>query len=389
MEEEVAGDPSRQLFNVVYDPSFDRFFLEDESVYRGRNRSLDRKAVSIPWQKWILPPKSSSKHGDSKPVPPVTVENGDNQLTIPTLDLSSLQEETNDTSKKARVQNYATHFKRSNQEVAQLVAASVDSADTTDDHEVKWNGEILHVQIPGLEGDIPTATESGEPNSLAQELVRAGEQWPGSTFDLKTLSRIRAHADGLRLVNSANRFLAVSSSDSSESEEEVITPPKEESEEERELMPVFFRDDRVLFHARRRWFKGIVRRRIPKSDFYTIRADNGSLFDAILASKMELIDEPEEIPYFHYRKGDKVLWIPGSTNAPTTNLSRSSRRKKQYSNNSEDEELTYKAKIVQVRSLNRFDVLLRTGRVVKKVLYEQLRPRDASEFVSTMTPRRR
>eukprot|EP00644_Phytophthora_capsici_P008567 jgi/Phyca11/566143/estExt2_Genewise1.C_PHYCAscaffold_200200 len=141
-------------------------------------------------------------------------------------------------------------------------------------------------------------------------------------------------------------------------------------------MPVFFRDDRVLFHARRRWFKGTVRRRIPKSDFYTIRADNGSLFDAVVASKMELIDEPEELPYFHYRRGDKVLWIPESTH-------------KQHSDNWDEEELTYKAKIVQVRSLNRFDVLLRTGRVVKKVPYEQLRPRDASEFVSTTTSRRR
>ncbi|KAF1793719.1 hypothetical protein GQ600_2350 [Phytophthora cactorum] len=137
-------------------------------------------------------------------------------------------------------------------------------------------------------------------------------------------------------------------------------------------MPVFFRDDRVLFRAKGRWFKGTVRRRIPKSDFYNIRADNGSLFDAVLASKMELLDKPEELPYYQYTKGDRILWVPDAQN-----------------NNSDEEELTYKAKIVQVRSLNRFDLLLRTGRVVKKVPYEQLRPRDESDFVSTTASRRR
>ncbi|KAL3660241.1 hypothetical protein V7S43_014771 [Phytophthora oleae] len=383
MEEENGSHSGDQLFNVVYDPSFDRFFLEDEAVYRGRSRTLDRKAVSIPWQKWIVPPKSPSKQGDGKPEAPVAVENDDHQtLAISTLVFSSVQAETiPNQCKKARVQSYAAHFKRGNQDVTQLLAARVDSVEATDDHEVKWNGKILRVQIPGLqlEGATPTATEKDQPDALERKLVpvSTGEQWPGSTFDLKTLTRIRAHADGLRRVNAANRFVAVSSSESSDSEEEVTIPPKQESEDEKELMPVFFRDDRVLFHARQRWFKGTVRRRIPKSDFYTIRADNGSLFDAVLASKMELIDEPEELPYFHYRRGDKVLWIPDS------------RRKKQHSNKFEEDELTYKAKIVQVRSLNRFDVLLRTGRVVKKVPYEQLRPRDASEFVSTTTSRRR
>ncbi|KAG1700846.1 hypothetical protein DVH05_011732 [Phytophthora capsici] len=375
MEEEAADYPSDQLFNVVYNPHFNRFFLEDKAVYRGRSRN---KAASIPWQQWILPPKSPKK------------QDGVHQLTIPTLDLSGPEGETiSVTSKEVRVQNYIPHFKRSNQQVEQILTAEVDSAAATDDHEVKWNGEILHVQIPGLKGEISTTTESDEPDALERERVRAGKQWPGSTFDLKTLSRIRPHADGLRLVNLENRFVAVSSSDSSDSEEEVVSPTKDKSDDERELMPVFFRDDRVLFHARRRWFKGTVRRRIPKSDFYTIRADNGSLFDAVVASKMELIDEPEELPYFHYRRGDKVLWIPESTHVPTANFSRSSRRKKQHSDNWDEEELTYKAKIVQVRSLNRFDVLLRTGRVVKKVPYEQLRPRDASEFVSTTTSRRR
>lgn len=373
MEEEAADHPNDQLFNVVYNPYFNRFFLEDEAVYRGRSRN---KAASIAWQQWILPPKSTAKH------------DGVHQLTIPTLDLSSPEGGTIPvTSKEVRVQSYTTHFKRSNQQVEQqILTAEVDSAAATDDHEVKWNGEILHVQIPGLKGEISTTTESDEPDALERERVRAGKQWPGSTFDLKTLSRIRPHADGLRLVNLENRFVAVSSSDSSDSEAEVVCPPKDKSDDERELMPVFFRDDRVLFHARRRWFKGTVRRRIPKSDFYTIRADNGSLFDAVLASKMELIDEPEELSYFHYRRGDKVLWIPESTHVPTA---KSSRRKKQHSDNWDEEELTYKAKIVQVRSLNRFDVLLRTGRVVKKVPYEQLRPRDASEFVSTTTSRRR
>ncbi|KAG7388888.1 hypothetical protein PHYPSEUDO_011722 [Phytophthora pseudosyringae] len=421
-----------QLFSVVYDPRFDRFFLEDEAVYRGRSRTLERKAVSVPWEKWILPPKSPPKRdqpGHVKPAdegsaidfipPPIqdadaVVDVKNDTLTgnagpdnIPALDFSSFQQPLAEVlgqnpesipvvankQKKARVQNYTVHFKRTNRDVAKVMAAGVATAEPNDTHEVKWNGEVLRVQLPGLrpETEITPVAESGTPDALQRELLHgsAEEQWLGSTYDLKSLMRIRAHADGLRGVNAANRFVAVSSSESSESEEEVKTPPKEASEAANELMPVFFRDDRVLFHAKRRWFTGTVWRRIPQSDFYNIRADNGSRFEAVLASKMELLDEPEELPFYHYTKGDKVIWKPDGNATTDTTPARRSRRRRRHSNNSDEDELTYKAKILQVRSLYRFDLLLRTDRVVKKVPYEQLRPRDASEFVSTATSRRR
>ncbi|GMF30634.1 unnamed protein product [Phytophthora lilii] len=444
-----SGD---QLFNIVYDPRFDRFFLEDEALNRDRSRTCDRKAISIPWEKWILPPKSPPKRDqqdDTKPtesqqldsspqVPEVAASNTPagnpvqpdviscsnpstnttsqgNQETpiVPTLDFSSFQQPLAEVSvqkptsafapvapdkpKKSRVQDYTVHFKRTNQDVAKIIAEGLANAEPNEDHEVKWNGEVLRMQVPGLRPHLSINepsddTENEACDALQLELLHGStEQWPGSTYELKNLMRIRAHADGLRGVNTACRFVEVSSSESSDSEQEVEMPPKQESEEEADLMPVFFRDDRVLFHAKRRWFKGTVRRRIPRSDFYNIRADNGSLFEAVLASKIELLDEPIEQPYYNYVRGDKVLWIP-DIKEPTadrnTHATTKSSRRHQHSKN-DDDELTYKAKIVQVRSLNRFDLLLRAGRTVKKVPYEQLRPRDASEFVSTTTRRHR
>lgn len=446
---EQATPRSDQRFHVVYDPRFDRFFLEDEALHRDRNRTLDRKDISIPWDKWILPPKSppnsppkSEQPNESTvlqqvddppvidPVAPQTIGNksppptraepsgGDldnnDKAQVPALDFTSFQQPLAETSvdsptgtrlepaaanksKKTRIQDYNAHFQRTNQDVAKFMVAAADNAEQSDEHEVKWNGEVIRVQVPGLQPATKRSAtnDSAKSDALEPELLHgsAEEQWPGSTYELKDLMRIRAHADGLRRVNAANRFVAVSSSESSDSEEEQEAPPQQVSEEESELMPVFFRDDRVLFHAKRRWFKGTIRRRIPRSDFYNVRADNGTLFEAVLASKMELLDEPEEVPYYHYTRGDKVLWIPASNEEPfalnsTTTTARHNRRGRQRSNNS-DEELTYKAKIVQVRSLDQFDVLLRTGRVVKKVPYEQLRPQDASEFVSTTASRRR
>ncbi|KAE8887019.1 hypothetical protein PF005_g8413 [Phytophthora fragariae] len=443
---------SNQLFHVVYDPRFDMFFLEDEALHHDRNRTLDRKDISIPWDKWILPPKSPSKseeqheptelqRGEAPPQvpglesdPPQTTEeksstqstfeanNGEMESKtdgdmdsnarqdqevppVPALDFTSFQQPLAEVSvnnpteallvankpKKARIQDYTVHFQRTNQDVAKFMVAAADNAGPSDEHEVKWNGDVIRVQVPGLQ---PTTKRSGPNDTFASDALEpellhgsAEEQWPGSTYELKNLMRIRAHADGLRGVNSACRFVALSSSESSDSEEEQEVPPQQESDEESELMPVFFRDDRVLFHAKRRWFKGIVRRRIPRSDFYNVRADNGTLFEAVLASKMELLDEPEQVPYYHFTRGDKVLWIPHSKEVSST--STTAARHNRRPSDSIDEELTYKAKIVQVRSLNQFDVLLRTGRVVKKVPYEQLRPRDASDFVSTTTLRRR
>jgi hypothetical protein len=418
---EEGEDASSQLFNVVYDPRFDRFFLEEDALHRERNGSLERQAISVPWDKWLLPPKSVAGQGKSEAprtqqgsgegaegtcaqVP--IASSGEQPALVPALDFSSFQQPLADvlaeeatgtpaaqhTRKKARVQDYTVHFKRASQDADKVIGVRVANAAPNDEHQVKWNGEVLRVQFPGLR---PASEESVAPvhgDALEHERLRGArqEQWPGSPYELRHLMRIRAHADGLRNVNSACRFVALSSSESSDSDEEPDIPQGHESDREGDLLPVFFRDDRVLFHAKRRWLKGTVRRRIPSSEFYAIRADNGSLFDAVLAAKMELLDE-EVLPSYHFRSGDRVLWAPDSNGAATrpsrTTTSKSTRRRRERS--TPDDELTYKAKIVQERSLNRFDLLLRTGRVVKKVPYEQLRPRDASEFVSTTTSRRR
>ncbi|KAL4130373.1 hypothetical protein PRIC2_006373 [Phytophthora ramorum] len=432
-----------QLFDVVYDPGLDRFFLEDEALHSKRSCTLKRKGISMPWEKWITPPKVVTKPdeqegvndtdfplGEPGSVPaspientlaqqwltPSVVDNGeatqiDISTQVPALDFSSFQKPLTEASadklktivdsaatvkpKKNRVHSYPAHFKKINQQLASAIAAGAATAESSDDHEVKWDGEVIHVQVPGLRPKIERSVGRGSDkrDALQAELVHSSEdQWPGSTYELKNLMRIRAHADGLRGVNTACHFVAVSSSEEEqEQEQEQEFPEQHESEEESDLMPVFFRDDRVLFRANRRWFKGTVRRRIPSSDFYNIRADNGTLFEAVLASNIELLDEPTELLHYHYRKGDKVLWVPESkntaTNSSRANTARISRHQRRSNNT--NEELTYKAKIMLVRSLNRFDLLLRTGRVLKKVPREQLRPRDASDFVSATVARRR
>ncbi|OWZ07327.1 hypothetical protein PHMEG_00020288 [Phytophthora megakarya] len=286
-------------------------------------------------------------------------------------------------AKKTCVQDYTANFKRRNEDVAKIMAAGVVIAESSDVREIKCNSDVLRVQFPALDRHFGlTLNDTSKPDALQQELLcgSAREQYPGSVYDLRNLVRIRAHADGLRGVNLSNRFVVMSSSESSACEEEEKIPPKQKSEYDNDLMHVFFRDDRVLFHAKRRCFKGTVRRRIPKSDFYNIRADNGSLCEAVLASKMTLLDEPEEPPHYCYARGDKVLWVPDIKDLVTTTHSTT---KRQGRSHSDANELTYKAKIVQVRSLERFDLLLRTGRVVMKVPYDEIRPRDVSGFVST------
>ncbi|KAF1793688.1 Pre-ATP-grasp domain [Phytophthora cactorum] len=187
----VSRSPrSNQLFNVVYDPHFDRFFLEDDAVYRGRNRTLERKTISIPWEKWVLPPKSppkrvqqdnvnstanvpandsgsTAKDTASQLVASVEVKNHvltgntsggkDKQiLKVPTLDLASAKPLADVSSqtlesipvaaskrKKTRVGDYTIHFKRTNQDVAKIMVASVANAKPNDEHQVKWNGQCF------------------------------------------------------------------------------------------------------------------------------------------------------------------------------------------------------------------------------------------------------
>lgn len=221
-------------------------------------------------------------------------------------------------------------------------------------------------RVPRLE----SATRDADTPARRLLLGSARDRWLGTAYEMKHLMRIRPHADGFRQVNVGKRFVAISSPESSEFEEE-----KSAAKSNDKLLPVFFRNDRVLFKAKRRWLRGTVRRRIATSNFYCIRTDTGNLFDAVLASKIELLDE-EEMPYYHFTRGDRVLWVP--------NADEETRWKRRQSNK-HDKELTYKAKIIRVCSLDRFDLVLRTSRVVKKVSYEQIRPCAESDQVTPTT----
>ncbi|RLN97338.1 hypothetical protein BBJ28_00003415 [Nothophytophthora sp. Chile5] len=407
-----AGD---QLFNVVYDPRFDRFFLEDEAVHNERNRTLDRKTGSIPWEEWILPPKSqrshkaTASHGRDNKIQNVGIseqstnldaspthltsqsieETSVRPMQLPQLDFSAFAKPSTELEdkglatskltiknpaditaierKKMRIPDYTAHFERTNnQRMAQLMVA----AEAAEQHEVKWNGDALRVRVAGLRPGSDGDSQRSVDKVVANEELRqdsADAQWLGSTYDLKNLMRVRAHGDGFRgnSINSACRFVPLSSSSESSDSEQESESPQQATEEDSDVLPVFFRGDRVLFQAKRRWFKGTIRRRIASSDFYDVRADNGSLLEAVVATNIQLLEEPDEVrPRYRFVKGDKVLWTP---------------------ERSEDEQQTYKARVMQVRSLGQFDLLLRTGRIVKKVPYEQLQPRDAVSLLSATT----
>ncbi|RLN86317.1 hypothetical protein BBJ28_00024451, partial [Nothophytophthora sp. Chile5] len=411
-----SGGAGDHLFNVVYDPRFDRFFLEDEAVHNERSRPLHRNTGSIPWEKWILPPKpqrgrkatasherdnevqnagiseqsaslnASPTHLTSQSIdetsvrpmqlpqldfstfakPPTELE--DKGLAASKLTLRNPADITTIERKKMRVPDYTAHFERTNnQKMAKLMVAD---AEAVDQHEIKWNGDALRVRVAGLRPGSDGVSNRPEDKAVANEELRqdsADAQWLGSTYDLKNLVRIRAHGDGFRgdSINSACRFVSLSSSSESSDSEQESESPQRATEEDSDVLPVFFRGDRVLFQAKRRWFKGTIRRRIPSSDFYDVRADNGSLLEAVVATNIQLLEEQDDVePRYRFVKGDKVLWTP---------------------ERSEDDQQTYKARVVQVRSLGRFDLLLRTGRIVKRVPHEQLRPRDAVSLLSAAT----
>ncbi|CEG46251.1 uncharacterized protein PHALS_02662 [Plasmopara halstedii] len=232
-------------------------------------------------------------------------------------------------------------------------AINVNNADSSDEQEVNVEVSNVHTSF------LPLVSPDNLQNKL---LGSAQDQWLGSLYDLKDLMKIRTHADGLRRVNLANRFFEVSSSESSNSEGEMKSSLEISDDD---LTCIFFRHDRILFQVKRLWIRGTVRRRILKSNFYSIRADNGTLFDAVPASKMELLEE-EVVPINRFSKGDRVFWIPDA-NEDTA-------RTRRQTNNQEEIQLTYKAKIIRVHASNRYDLLLRTNRLVKKVSYKQLRP---------------
>ncbi|DAZ93722.1 TPA: hypothetical protein N0F65_009648 [Lagenidium giganteum] len=184
-----------------------------------------------------------------------------------------------------------------------------------------------------------------------------------NVFDLDELARIRPAPDGFRRVNVGCVFTPLSSSSSSSEEEEPLVPQLSSSSDDDSWIapPVFVKGDRVLFKARQRRFRGKVRRRIRRSCFYDIKADNGSVFLAVAASNIKLLEDEAPAPLRRLAKHDRVLWIPAPASSPTALTT----------------ELSYKAKIVHCRPENRYDIGLRTGRVLTKIPREELFDRPA------------
>lgn len=118
---------------------------------------------------------------------------------------------------------------------------------------------------------------------------------------------------------------------------------------------------------------GRVVDRIRSSVFYDVQGTDGRVFKSVYAGNMALRParklKPRRKPRCHFAKHDKVLWLPpkGEEEACVDDANK---------DNDDNDQATYKARVVQVHSLDRFDLLLRMGRVVKSVPYDQLRPRN-------------
>uniref|UniRef100_K3X847 SGF29 C-terminal domain-containing protein n=1 Tax=Globisporangium ultimum (strain ATCC 200006 / CBS 805.95 / DAOM BR144) TaxID=431595 RepID=K3X847_GLOUD len=271
------------------------------------------------------------------------------------------------TPKKARVRNYADHFARANANLTGFPDVFPDSMHAPPRaQEIQWNGAPIRVKV--VAGNAPTASRINTGNkhkqhdtaSTSPPYTKEEDLMLQNVVELQQLMRIRPHPDGFREreVNAGCTFTPLTSPSSSSSSEEEQQPLSSSSFSEDEALPVFHRGDRVLFRARQRRFKGIIARRIRKSNFYDVKAANGTVFLTISAMRIRLLPEEEErydeVPeHYNFQRGDRVLW---QDLTPTRQ--------------------TYKARIVRPRSLNRFDIQLRTGRIVPKVPYEELRPRS-------------
>ncbi|TMW58527.1 hypothetical protein Poli38472_010086 [Pythium oligandrum] len=270
------------------------------------------------------------------------------------LDLSQLTQPTRvsprKSPKKTRMPSYIHHFARaSNHPVRTALQRQPQD-------EVRWQGGVLRVSVAVSK---PVEDEERQPKA----------RWPDNQheevalthiFDLKQLQRIRPNSDGFRHVNGACSFTPLSSPSSSSSSDReqvaIVEPPREELDNDHDDV-VYHRGDAVLFNARHRWFKGRILCRIKKSSFYDVKAANGTVFEAIPTQRLHrLLKEPHEKRVrHHYEKGDRVWWRP-----------------RQH----EDDTQTYHARITRVRSFHEhFDLILRSGRVAKRVPYEELRPR--------------
>lgn len=439
MKQRADGSSGEQLFRVVYDPVSDRFLLQDNEIDGVRSkrtstaaRARDERSDGIPWEQWVLPPRSTSKdrtqhlhhhRAVSEPAPLATsvsppatspttlsadralgeamgalelksdalageraVELATDAMTpakasrpvLPELDFSALATLSVDPSgasskkssmkkpattlsaKKTRVRDYTAHFANANVQLPlgiSRVATLLHQDGIADEkgascEEPTWNSEPLRVKVACVGHlDMPPDAVGVESSDQVQERGVSGIQ---HVFELAQLSRIRSQADGFRdaEVNSGCSFAPLTSSSSSEDEVQEASSSSF-SDEDTSALPVFQRGDRVLFRAKHRRFKGTIARRVSTSSFYDVRAANGTLFSAVSASRIRLLPPvAQEPPPFDFQRGDRVLWLPTQAGKAQS----------------------YKARVLRLRSLDRFDIELRTGRVRRKVPYAELRP---------------
>lgn len=315
--------------------------------------------------------------------PEPTVATTAQHLLLPQLDLSSLKAPdcistnlrtiestskkkktaatTTPSGKKARIRSYTAHFAKANAALpAFLHELRTQSEDQHEAHEIKWNGEPIRVKVACESSsssyqDAAAMAQADSNNQVEDEAIAVQH-----VFELQQLLRIRPRADGFRdnSVNFDCTFTPLTSPSSSSSSSSSASSSFSDDDGSQ---PVFQRGDRVLFRAKhRRRLKGKIARRIKKSSFYDVRAANGTLFLAVSALRIRLLppdEEPAEPPLYNFQRGDRVLWLPPEHHRMNSSL-------------------TYKARVLRLRSLHRFDIQLRSGSVRQKIPYEELRPRS-------------
>lgn len=414
---------SEQLFRVVYDPVCDCFVLQDAECggeQRSRTMMTQADAGVVPWDQWVLPPRSASKdrshqqhqkyhrpcfvskpaellttcttkndRGEGRPLSDAMAEltldlqaEDEQQSTelatdaptsplaaLPLLDLSTLHTVAAPTAKgpilkpttpsvrKARVRDYNAHFARANAQLRHEDVALLKQDHTTNRVPIEptWNGEPVHVKVACVR-HLDTRLGSDDTHTKAERATSASNQ---RIYDFALLARIRSSGDGFRDadVNRGCSFTPLTSSSSSSEEDEAgrSSSSSLSSLSDASSLCVFERGDCVLFRAKRRRFRGVVVRRVRDSSFYYVRAANGTLFRAVAATHIRLLPlddhnvcEPPLLP-LSFQRGDRVLWLPTTTQS-------------------------YKARVVRLRSLDRYDIELRSGRVHRKVSIEELQP---------------
>jgi hypothetical protein len=385
-----AVQPRVPLFSVVHDPLTGRFFLQErEECGTTRGGKLAAKHVgtasaaapSFPWEQIVLPPRSVSKlHCAVSPSASAgvdTVEATHEAVNQPDS-IASLPSPTRRTRLGV---NRSARTSKVPDDMAAMLLTLPEHSDNARAIEttIKWNGEPLSVRVVGLATTDSSCGDERSEESLDPRIVQTtgrstdNGQWLSHTYDLKQLARIRPTADGFRdrNVNIGCSFTPMDLWSESEPEEVEKEEEQEVSSSDESELPVFQRGDRVLFRVAGSLIEltGRVVDRVHRSVFYDVRGSDGCMFKSVFAGNMSLCParerKPRTKPRYHFAKHDKVLWLLPKGDEDGNNDSE------------ENEQGTYKARVLKVRSLDRFDLLLRTGRVIKRVPHEQLRPRDA------------